>query len=65
MATVIFLAKISFKNGRMLAVNFSPLILVEYRPSWSKFIKWLVFCGQFGNNSANFGVSSAKIGAEN
>jgi hypothetical protein len=56
----------------MRAVKFPPPILVEYRPSWPKFNPWLVFnapiwvkFGQFGQISATFGISSAKISGGN
>jgi hypothetical protein len=61
--TVIFFGRISFKNGRTRAGEFSP-ILVEYRPSWPKFSPWWVFCapiwakfGQFAKVSATFGFN--------
>jgi hypothetical protein len=37
--TVIFFGRNSFKNDRTRAVEFPPLNLVEYRPSWPKFFQ--------------------------
>jgi hypothetical protein len=66
-----FFGRNSFKNGRTRAVEFSPPILVEYRPSWPKFDPWLVFSAliwvkfsQFGNISANLNDIRPKSVAE-
>jgi hypothetical protein len=48
------MADILLKNGRIRAFQYPPQILADFLPIWPKFNK-------FGNISADFGGSLAKI----